>query len=238
MKNNNALVLGASGNIGRSVAMHLARAGYNIALHGNGGNTKEMELLQTFLRSKYENQKFETYTMNFDTGEFDAKKLIKNVLHDYEKIDVMVNTVGVMGKTSFANVKEEEVRHLMQVNTVAPFLVTQHVFNHMIQNGGGSIVNLSSFVVRYGMGKNETIHYAMSKSALETMTFGLAQIGGPQGVRCNCVAPGLTDTSQDKIETNNPMGRLANPSEIADAVMFCINNGYMNGETIRVTGGE
>ena len=242
MKNKKtALVLGASGGIGRAVVMSLAKAGYNVAMHCNT-NSNEVGLLQQYLKTKHKDGKFESYIMNFDTGEFDAKGLISSVLHDYGKIYIMVNCAGVSGKTSFINVDEEEVRHLFQVNTIAPFLITQQVYNHMEGNGEGKIVNLSSFNVRYGMGANQTVHYSMSKSALETMTFGLARLGGPKGIRCNCVAPGITDTDKaDKTKERlkkNPLGRHAAPSEIAGAVMFCIDNDYINGETIRVTGGE
>jgi len=243
MKNvKNALVLGASGGIGRAVVMALAKAGYNVAIHNNTNNT-EINLLQGFLKGRYPNNRFDIYTMNFDTAEFNDKTFIHSVLHDYKKIDVLINCSGVMGETSFSNVNEEEVRHIFQVNMIAPFLITQRVFKHMKEsNIEGCIINLSSFAVRYGMGKNKTVHYAMSKSALETMTFGLARLGGPAGIRCNCVAPGITDTdkgdkSPERLQ-KNPLGRFASPSEIADAIMFCINNGYINGETIRVTGGE
>lgn len=237
-----ALVLGATGGIGRAVTKRLASAGYDVALHSDD-DSRDKHLLKTYLQTTYD-KKFETYKINFDTSESKLKKFVNDVYKDYGQIDVLVNCSGIMGDEPFSNVSGEELRHLMQINTNAPFLISKHVYNHMTDRGSGVIINLSSFVIRYGMGRNETIHYAMSKAALETMTFGLARIGGPKGVRCNCVSPGITDTPmqrRDNMEERlklNPLRRLASPDEIAEAVMFCVTNQYMNGETIRVTGGE
>lgn len=158
--------------------------------------------------------------------------------------DVVVNCAGVSLKKLFQDTSEEEWRHVFAVNCDGAYRVTRAFLPDMITKKRGVIVNVSS--VWGSVGASLEVAYSASKAALEGMTRALAKEVAPSGVRVNAVAPGAVDTDMMKVYSEEdralvvgdiPLGRLAAPEEIAAAVVFLIDNGYVTGQTLTVDGG-
>ena len=150
-----------------------------------------------------------------------------------------------------AEMGSERLQRMFAVNVYGAFLCAREAARRLstARGGrGGAIVNVSSGAARRG-GANTYVDYAASKGALDTLTVGLAQELGRQGVRVNGVRPGLIDTeihavtgAPDRAKvmgTNTPIGRCGNAEEVAEAILWLLSDAasYVSGATLDVTGG-
>jgi NAD(P)-dependent dehydrogenase (short-subunit alcohol dehydrogenase family) len=177
-------------------------------------------------------------------------KLITQLLAEYGHIDILVNNAGINMKKEFTEVTDEEFQKILLTNVTAAFALSREVVKHMLSNGGGSIINISSMASQYGIPK--VIAYTASKSAIEGMTKAMAVELSPKGIRVNCIAPGFiaTDMSakalnsdperKHKALSRTPMGELGAPADIGDAAVFLASDGarYITGVTLPVDGGN
>jgi NAD(P)-dependent dehydrogenase (short-subunit alcohol dehydrogenase family) len=146
----------------------------------------------------------------------------------------------------------DTVRRVLEVNVTGVFLCAREAVRRMSTRyggAGGAIVNISSTAARTGSA-GEWVHYAATKAAVETLTFGLAQEVAREGVRVNAVAPGLVETGlhaaagrPDRVERISPlipMGRAGRPDEIAEAVLFLLSAAasYASGAVLPIGGGR
>jgi NAD(P)-dependent dehydrogenase (short-subunit alcohol dehydrogenase family) len=139
-------------------------------------------------------------------------------------------------------------QRVIDINTRGALLLARHAIPHMIERGGGSIVNISSGTST--IGESTRVAYGVSKAAINQLTRHLATRYGRDGIRANAVAPGfiLTDTAQanvpaeiqDRLASANPMRRLGQPDDIARVVAFLCSDdaSYINGQVIHVDGGH
>lgn len=158
--------------------------------------------------------------------------------------DALVNCAGVSSRGLLQDVTDDEWRRLFAVNTDGVFYVTRAFLPHMIEKKRGSIVNVSSV---WGVkGAAFEAAYSASKAAVIGLTLALAKELAPSGITVNAVAPGATDTDMMKCYTPEelaalaediPLGRLASPDEVAAAVVFLLDNGYVTGQVLTVDGG-
>lgn len=158
--------------------------------------------------------------------------------------EAVVNCAGVSLKKLFQDTTEEEWREIFAVNCDGAYRVTRAFLPDMLAKKRGAVVNVSSVWGR--VGASLEVAYSASKAALEGMTRALAKEVALSGVRVNAVAPGAVDTDMMKVysaeeialvEGDIPLGRLASPDEIAAAVLFLLDNGYITGQTLTVDGG-
>ena len=181
--------------------------------------------------------------------DFESKRidLVKRVCKKYGSVSILVNCAGVMASSSFFDGNAEDLDKVFCINTKAPFILSKDCFEIMKINKWGRIVNISSFVVPYGMGRNASIHYAASKAALETLTTGLSRIGAKYNILVNAIRPGLVATDMQLNRKNLkrrlnmvPLKRMAQPEEIASVAAFLImeTGNFITGQTICITGGE
>lgn len=158
--------------------------------------------------------------------------------------DMLVNCAGVSSRGLFQDIADAEWRRTFDVNCDGAFYVTRAFLPYMIEKKRGSIVNVSSVWGVVG-GACEAA-YSASKAALVGMTLALAKEVAPSGVTVNAVAPGAVDTDMmkcysaaelEEIRGSIPLGRMARPDEIASAVVFLLEHGYVTGQVLTVDGG-
>lgn len=176
--------------------------------------------------------------------------LVQKIKDRFGAIDILVNNAGINQKKEFTEVTDEEFQRVLLTNVTAVFSLSREVVKMMLQNGSGTIINISSMSSQYGIPK--VIAYTASKSAIEGMTKAMATELSPKGIRINCIAPGFiaTDMSAKALNSDperkgkalgrTPMGFLGQPSDIGDAALFLASDAakYITGTVLRVDGGN
>ncbi len=240
-----ALITGGDSGIGRAVALAFAREGANIAFCYLPEEERDAQEAYDVIV----NEGRQCLKIPLDLAEADAcAQLVERVVEKYGKIDIVVNNAAYQGKATkdLAEMDAERIHRTVSINIIAPFLLVRQALPHM--SAGGSIVNVSS-IQAYDPSP-AILDYAATKGALVTFTKGLAQSLIERGIRVNAVAPGpvwtpLVVASFDAEKNahfgeNSPMGRPAQPAELAPAFVFLASDEarYVNGEVLGVTGGR
>jgi 3-oxoacyl-[acyl-carrier protein] reductase len=228
-----ALVTGASRGIGRAIATELARAGANLVVGYRAGKD-EAETLASELGGR---------AVQADVSSADeAKRLVEEA----GDVDILVNNAGLTRDTVLARMSDDDWRAVIDTNLSSVFYTCRAVTRPMMRRRGGAIVNVSSVVGVHGnFGQT---NYAASKAGIIGFTKSLARELGSRGVRANVVAPGyvktrLTDELPEEATKlmleNTPLGRIAEPDEIAGAVRFLVSDeaSFITGEVLMVDGG-
>ncbi len=177
----------------------------------------------------------------------DIRTATNAAVQEYGRIDGLVNCAGMMGELRrLADQRPDHVRRTFAVNTESVFLTIRHIVPHMIDGGGGSIVNISSNAALYA--RRGLATYSASKAAVIAYTKTAALEYGASGVRFNAVCPGGTETPMvgplnapevEALVRRVPLGRFAQPHEIANAVCFLLSDeaSYVTGAALVVDGG-
>lgn len=230
-----ALVTGSASGIGAATARRLAADGFTVGVHSRSSTAAGTALAEELGGTYYQ----------ADLADDDAASaLVPRVLADHGGLDVLVNNAGISWPVPHAHLEAlsaADWRRLLDVNLIAPWLLCTAA-RPALTRAGGCIVNVTSHAgVRP---KGSSIGYAASKAALNHTTKLLAAALGP-GVRVNAVAPGLVDTpltadwtaAQELWKSASPMGRAAQPSDVADMIAALIHNPYVTGEVVLLDGG-
>jgi 3-oxoacyl-[acyl-carrier protein] reductase len=223
-----ALVTGASRGIGRAIAQELARAGAEVVVGYRSGKD-EAEALAAEIGGR-------AIQADVSSPE-DAKRLVEEA----GDVDVLVNNAGLLARMS-----DDDWRTVIDTNLSSVFYTCRAVTRPMMKKRSGSIVNISSVVGVHG-NWGQT-NYAASKAGIIGFTKSLARELGSRNVRANVVAPGyvktaLTDVLPEEATqamiANTPLGRVAEPEEIAGAVRFLASEqaAFITGEVLLVDGG-
>ena len=244
LKNKVALVSGAGKGLGRACAIALAEAGANLVLISRTKKDLE-EVLKTVRKYKVKCKIFVCDITNYNQ--------IKKIVNNQPRIDVLVNNAGNNIPEHFTRVKTKNMEYLVKINTVAAFNLAQLCANKMImlknrKKAGGSIVNMSSQMGHVG-GPIRSV-YNMNKWGLEGLTRGMALDLAKYNIRVNTVAPTFVVTPMTKKFLKNkkfrketlkniPLGRFAEMSEIASAVVFLASDAasMVHGTSLLVDGG-
>ena len=236
-----ALVTGAAQGIGRAIAETLARAGADVVVVDlDPGRSEETVGAIGNLGRRAMNVKVNVADWN------DVKAKTDHVLKEWGKIDILVNNAGITRDGLLVRMREEDWNLVLQVNLHGTFHCTKAVMPAMTKQRYGRIVNIASIVG--AMGNIGQANYAASKAAVLGFTKTVAREYASRLVTVNAVAPGFIDTamtqglSQDVKETLQkqiPLGRLGQPSDVAEAVRFLASDeaGYITGQVIHVNGG-
>lgn len=225
-----ALITGITKNIGREILKILISDGYFV--HGTyKSDDGEAEKLKSELKN------LELYKVDFS-----ERKQTLDLIEKLKafKFDAIVNNAGVIEFNQFDKLEVESWDRVMEVNLNAPFLICHGLRNNI--NPKGVIVNITS---TDGLtGAFVSLSYSASKAGLINLTKGLGNIFGKNGIRVVAVAPGWVGSGMDspaitEAMANNPLGRNANPEEIAATVSFLVSDkaSFINGQTIIVDGG-
>lgn len=237
------LVTGASSGIGEATVRLLSGAGAIVGIHYHQ-RLKEAQVIKEEIQSS--GGVAEIFQADLSNIQ-ERGMLIPAFVERFGGLDGFVNNAGApQGKNAFPNIIKNEWDETFSLNVESPFFLTQQAFTVMRSQGGGKIVNISSIGVKFG-GSAKTIHYAMAKSALETLTIGMAKMGAEFNILVNTVRAGMTDTpfwqdkTREEIEARKkliPLKRMGTPEEVAEMICFLFSHAYITGQTIAVSGGE
>jgi NAD(P)-dependent dehydrogenase (short-subunit alcohol dehydrogenase family) len=229
-----AIVTGAAAGIGRRIAEVLGGAGFRIA---------SLDLQPVDLPDVLS-------VVGDVADESDVAAFAVAVTQAYRRVDVLVNNAGIACISPAELTSPQTWRRVLEVNLTAPFLLCQAFGRRMLDQRGGSIVNIASVAGLSGIADRAA--YNASKHGLIGLTRTLAVEWGGRGVRVNAVCPGWVKTPMDDasqsvgaygdtdITDHVPMGRFATPEDIAQAVAFLADparSGFVNGATLSVDGG-
>jgi len=177
-----------------------------------------------------------------------VRQLISIVAEKFGRIDVLVNNAGILQQKPFNTITDEDWDTMLATNLKGVFLCSQEIMPVMVRQGGGSIINISSSGGQ--LGGMLAVHYAVSKAGVISLTRSLARVGAPDGIRVNCVTPGLIETEmsqkeihseigQQKISREIPLRRAGLVEEVAAAVVFLASDeaSYITGQSLNVNGG-
>lgn len=246
-----AVVTGGASGFGRAISLTFARNGAAVVVadvrkRPREGGTPTHELI----KKKTEN---EAHYVECDVTNPDDIAVAVDAAAELGGVDVMVNNAGIVQLEDFFEVSEEDYERLADTNIKGVFFGSQAAARHMVADGGGSIINMSS-AAGY-VGTEKLVSYCASKGAVRLMTYALADRLGPEGVRVNSINPGICWTGmtregpigdgirgrvlQKMIERRIPLRRFGEPNEIADVALFLASDlsAYVNGESILVDGG-
>ena len=237
-----ALVTGASRGIGRAVACGLAADGFDLALVYAGNADAAAEAVAA---CEFAGATARAYRCDVSNAD-EAKATVDAVLADFGSVWVLVNNAGITRDTLLARMKDEDFARVLDVNLTGAFNMMRALARPLMRQRGGRIVNMSSVVGL--MGNAGQANYAASKAGLIGLTKSVARELAPRGVTVNAVAPGFVRTDMtaalpeqvvERYEGQIPLGRLADPEEVAGVVRFLVSDAaaYVTGEVIRVDGG-
>ena len=239
-----AFVSGASKGIGVAIADALASAGADVALTARDekGLHKTAELVRHSGRRAWVHG-----AELADAAE--VRTLGEATLAEFGRVDILVNNAGLTFPQRVLDVAVDKWRTTLNVNLLAPLILTQMFAPGMIERGHGKIINVSS---RAGLGAlDEHAAYSASKAGLQLLTQTMAVELGPHKIQANCVAPTVIDTPMakqvwtpgpktDAKLARIPAGRFGRPDEVASVILFLASplSDYVNGVTVPVDGGE
>lgn len=239
------LVTGASRGIGAAVAKACAAQGHAVAVNYVAGEDAARNVVRDI-----EEAGGRAIAVQADTArEGDVLRMFETVETELGPITGLVNNAGIHGPRKRVDEHEDaDIERVLDVNVRGCFLCAREAVRRMsTKHGGqgGAIVNVSSGAANLGS-PGQGVLYATSKGALNSFTIGLSQEVAGEGIRVNTVAPGMTETDMpgaDRLEKQAkmiPMGRVAQPDEIAEAVVWLLSDkaSYVAGANLRVGGGR
>jgi acetoacetyl-CoA reductase len=243
LKDRVALVTGAVGGIGRSISLHLAAEGAILALNYL---VEQDEDAEEYLK-ELTRQGFRASLYKADVSRSDeAVSLVERVTKDFGRIDVLINNAGITIDKAMKNMSPDQWDKVIGVDLSSVFYCSRAVIGQMLERGYGRIINISSVVGQKGnFGQT---NYAAAKAGIIGFTKALALETAKKGITVNAIAPGFVKTAMtdkipkdvmDKIVDSIPVGRLAEPSEIARAVVFLADeqSSYITGQVMGINGG-
>lgn len=233
-----ALVTGATGGIGASIAKALHAQGAVVGISGR--NEAKLKELEAELGER-------VFVLPADlASEGSADKLVSDAEAAMGQVDILVNNAGLTRDNLSMRMKEEEWNEVIAVNMTATFRLAKAVQRGMMKRRNGRIINIASVVGV--MGNPGQANYVASKAGMIGWTKAMAQEIASRGITVNCVAPGfiatamtdaLNDDQKATISAKIPMGKMGTADDIASAVAFLASEeaGYVTGTTIHVNGG-
>ncbi|PSS22247.1 hypothetical protein M430DRAFT_49395 [Amorphotheca resinae ATCC 22711] len=244
LKGQVALITGGAKNLGAQIALELAPLGASLALHYNSAKTKDdaVKLEQTF-KQKYPGTKVVFYAADLTTATA-VDKLFQDVSRDFGRIDIVVNTVGMVLKKPITEISEAEYDKMFAINSKAAFFILKAGAIH-VKEGGKLITIVTSLLAAF---TGFYTSYAGSKAPVEHFTRGVSKELMSKRVSVNAIAPGPMDTpffypqeSPEAVAFHKSSaldGRLTDVKDIAPIVKFlCTEGQWITGQTIFANGG-
>lgn len=241
LTNRAALITGGK-RIGAVVAIELARRGMDVALSFNRSRTEAARAAESIRAA---GRRAATIQADLSRGE-DCRRLVDDAASALGRLDVLVNMASVYSAVPLEKTDEALWDAVVNIDLKAAFLCARAAVPHLKAAGGGRIVNFSDWVAASGRPRYPGyLPYYVAKRGVIGLTEALALELAADGILVNAIAPGpivappgTTDEELKAVEASTPVGRWGGEIEIATAVVFLLQSGFVTGETIRVDGGR
>jgi gluconate 5-dehydrogenase len=239
-----ALVTGGTHGIGLAIGLLLARAGARVCI-----NDRSEDKLED-CKKNFASENLDVYTLVFDvTVEADVDRGISLIEREIGPIDILVNNAGIIKRISILDMPVSDFRQVLDVDLVAPLIVSKRVVPGMITKKSGKIINMCSMMSIYG--RNTVSAYASAKGGLKLLTANMACEWAKYNIQINGIGPGYIATAQtapirenghpfnDLVMTRTPAGRWGEPEDVANAALFLASRAsdFVNGHILFVDGG-
>jgi 3-oxoacyl-[acyl-carrier protein] reductase len=240
-----AVVTGASKGIGASIAEHLAAEGAAVVV-----NYASSKGAADAVVKRITEKGGKAVAVQADVSKpADIKRLFAQTRNIYGKLDVLVNNAGIYELSPLESITAEHFHKQFDLNVLGLILATQEAVK-LIGPNGGSIINISSIVGPMPI-KDASV-YSATKAAVDALTVALSQELGPRKIRVNSLNPGMVETEglnaagiaesdlRKIVESQTPLGRIAQPQDIAQAAVFFASDeaGWVTGQTLILAGGQ
>ena len=234
-----AVVTGSGTGLGRAYAMGLAKAGAKVVVNARTANNVAKVVDE--IRKMGGTAEGCAVSVASMAG---AREIIQTAVDGFGRIDILVNNAGITARKLLADMTEQDFDDVIATNLKGTFACTRHAVPHMMKQGWGRIINVSSGSI---IGQEGNTSYASSKGGVLSISLTWAVELAQYGIRVNCVSPGSIDTTRAAHRPPRkgaagriPLGRHGAPEEIAAAVRFVCSPGasFITGQTLHVNGGE
>lgn len=244
MTGKTALVTGGTHGIGLAIGLVLARAGAKVCVN----DIRDEKL--SACKEAFAKEGLTVYTLKFNvTSEDDVNRGIGQIEANIGTVDILVNNAGIIKRIPILEMAVDDYREVIDVDLVAPLIVSKRVVPGMIKKGSGKIINMCSMLSVYG--RNTVSAYASAKGGLKLLTQSMTCEWAKYNIQVNGVGPGYIATSQtaairenghpfnDLVMTRTPAGRWGEPEDVAYAALFLASgaSNFVNGHILYVDGG-
>lgn len=244
LKGKTALVTGATHGLGMAMAKGLAKAGATLVINGHSPDKMKLAI------QNYADEGINVHSYLFDvTDEEQVKQSIYKIEMEVGHIDILVNNAGIIKRTPLEEMEVEDFKAVLEVDLVAPFIVSKWVVRGMIKRRSGKIINICSMMSE--LGRNTVGAYAAAKGGLKILTRNMATEWAKHNIQVNSIAPGYFATDQtapirvdghpfnEFIVNRTPAGIWGNPDDLAGAAIYLSSaaSNFVNGHMLVVDGG-
>lgn len=244
LKGKVALVTGATHGLGMAMAKGLAKAGATLIINGHTPKKMETAIVD------YAKDGIKVHHYLFDvTKEEEVKQYISKIEKEVGVIDILINNAGIIKRQPLENMEVEDFKAVLEVDLVAPFIVSKWVVKGMIERRSGKIINICSMMSE--LGRNTVGAYAAAKGGLKLLTRNMATEWAKHNIQVNSIAPGYFATEQtapirvdghpfnEFIINRTPAAKWGNPDDLAGAAIFLSSSAsnFVNGHMLVVDGG-
>jgi gluconate 5-dehydrogenase len=239
-----ALITGGTHGIGMAIAKQLGKAGAKIVIN----DISEQKLAAC--KEEYKKDGLEVYTLVFDvTDETAVDKGISEIEGNVGAVDILVNNAGIIKRIPILDMPVSDFKQVLDIDLVAPLIVSKRVAPGMIKRRYGKIINMCSMMSVYG--RNTVSAYASAKGGLKLLTANMCCEWAKYNIQINGIGPGYIVTAQtgpirenghpfnDLVMTRTPAGRWGEPEDVANAALFLASKAsdFVNGHILYVDGG-
>ena len=239
-----ALVTGGTHGIGLAIGIVLARSGARVCV-----NDIQDEKIKA-CRDAFVSEGLDVFTLKFDvTDQNDVDSGISHIEREVGAVGILVNNAGIIKRIPILDMQVTDYRQVLDVDLVAPLIVTKRVVPGMIARREGKIINMCSMMSEYG--RNTVSAYASAKGGLKLLTRSMTCEWAKYNIQINGIGPGYIATSQtapirenghpfnDLVMTRTPAGRWGEPEDVANAALFLASkaSNFVNGHILYVDGG-